>query len=139
MSEIATAAIKMAKQAAKEQLKQDLGAAQKELAFTNNDLENLRLYQKTLEQSRDKATSALADANKRTETANAKVEEALLANGKLANKCRSLEGELNRAGGQVEKLQLELAVVRKEKAEMEGLLGDKTAKKTAEPGKLAVE
>lgn len=65
----------MAKHAAKKQLKQGLAAAQKELAFTENDLENIRICWKTLEQSRDKATSALADANKGTEIAKLSIKQ----------------------------------------------------------------
>ena len=128
MSKLAAAAMQMAEDARKERLQQDLAAVQKELAFTKSDLEDVRFYEKILLQSRDKAACALADTNKRSKAAHAKVKEALLANGKLENKCRSLEGQLNRANEQVEELQRELVLVREEKAETEKLLVKKTAK-----------
>ncbi|CAD6566323.1 MAG: hypothetical protein ASARMPREDX12_008181 [Alectoria sarmentosa] len=128
MSKLAAAAIQMAEDAHTERLEQDLAAIQKELAFTKSDLEDVRFYEKILLQSRDKAACALADANKRSKAADAEVKEALLANGKLENKCRTLEGQLNRANEQVEELQRELVLVREEKAKTEKLLVKKTAK-----------
>ena len=121
MSMIAAAALKMAKHAAKEQLKQDLAAAQKELEFTKNDLDNIRICWKTLEQSRDKAKSALADAR-------AEVKEAHLAKDRVDNKFRTMEGVLKRANAQIGELQRELEVVEEEKEGMKKLLEKKMAK-----------
>lgn len=134
MSKLAVAALKLAKKVQKERLEQDCATAQKELALTKNDLENVRFYEKILLQSRDKAANALADANKRTETAQAEVREALLANSRLDNKYKTLEGRLKRADAQVEKLQRELTIAREEKEEMEKLLGKKTAMEMAKGG-----
>ncbi|KAF6233880.1 hypothetical protein HO173_008092 [Letharia columbiana] len=140
MRKLAEAAINLARKARKEQLEHGLAAVQKELAFTKNDLENVRfsekIYMQSTEkvmQSRDKLVRALADADKRTETARAEVKEALLAQGKSENKSRALELQLKRADEQVEKLQQELAVIR-EKEEKGKLLGKKTAMEKADGG-----
>ena len=64
MTKIAAVAIQLAKHAAKEQPKQELGAAQKELAFTKNDLENLRLCWKPLEKLDMRHFNHLSIANR---------------------------------------------------------------------------
>ncbi len=81
MSKLAAAAMHMAEDAPQERLKQDLAAAQKELASTKRDLEEVQYYEKVLLQSRE-----LSDAIKRADTTQAKLQEALLANGRLENK-----------------------------------------------------
>ena len=127
MRKLATSAMQLVEEAPKERLKQDLKAAQRELASTKMDLENVQFYEKMLLQLRD-----LADANERAKTAHAELQEALLANGRLVSKFRTLEGRLKSADEQVEKLQRQVVTLMEEKAEMEKLLGQKTAKEMAE-------
>lgn len=134
MRTLATAALQLAEKAYKKRLEQDVAAAQKELASTKDDLEAVRGHQENLLQVKDKAVGALGDANKRTETACAEAKEALLANGKLESKVRSIEDQLARVNGEVEELRRELTVVREEKARTERLLEEQTAKSTAEVG-----
>ena len=127
MSKLAAAAMHMVEDTPQEGLKQDLAAAQKELASTKKDLENVRFYEKVLLQSRE-----LLDAIKRAETAQPKLQEALLANGRLENKFRTVEGRVKSSDEQVGKLQREVAVLKEENAEMKKLLRLKTAKETVE-------
>ncbi|KAL9076175.1 MAG: hypothetical protein Q9161_001222 [Pseudevernia consocians] len=131
MRKLAAAAMQLVEDAPKgrleQRLEQDLKAAQRELASTKMDLENVRFYEKMLLQVRD-----LADANERAKTAHAELQEALLANGRLENKFRTLEGRSKSADEEVEKLQRQVITLREEKAEMEKLLRQKTAKERAE-------
>lgn len=106
------AALQALKRAEKEQLKQDLASAQKELELTRYELENVRFGEKITMQARDRAVRALKDANERMEAVQTELEEVLLANG-------GLETKLGIADEQVEKLERELAVVRRKKSEME--------------------
>lgn len=127
MRAIAATALLMVEDTDQERLIQKLKAAQKELASTKKDLENVRFYEKTLLQSRE-----LMDANKRAETAEAELSKALLAYDRMQNKYKTLEGRLKSSDAQVEELRRGLAVVRDEKAKMGKLLEFKTAKETGE-------
>ena len=106
------AALQAVKRAEKEQLKQDLAAVQEELELTRKDLENVRFREKITMQARQRAVLALKDANKRMEAGQAELEGVLLTNGKL-------ETKLGIADEQVEKLERELAIVRRKQSEME--------------------
>lgn len=106
------AALQALKRAEKEQLKQDLASAQKELALTRYELDNVRFGENITMQARDRAVRALKDANERMEAVQTELEEVLLANG-------GLETKLGIADEQVEKLERELAVVRQKKSEIE--------------------
>ena len=119
---LAAAAMEMAEDARKERL-------QKHLASTGKSFENVDFYREVLLESRD-----LMDTRKRAETALAELKEALLANGRLENKIKTLETQVKRPEERIEKLQRDLAVFREEKTEMEILLREKTAKETLEAG-----
>ena len=106
------AALQAVKRAKKGQLKQDLAAVQEELELTRKDLENVRFREKITMQARHRAVLALEDVNKRMEASQAGLKEVLLANGEL-------ETKLGIADEQVEKLERELAIVRRKKSEME--------------------
>lgn len=106
------AALQALKRAEKEQLKQDLASVQKELELTRNDLENVRFHEQITMQARDRAVRAFRDANELMEAGQAELEEVRLANG-------GLETKLGIADEQVQKLERELAVVRRKKSEME--------------------
>lgn len=106
------AALQALKRAEKEQLKQDLASVQKELELTRYDLENVRFREQITMQARNRAVRALRDANGLMEAGQAELEEFRLANGRL-------ERKLGIADEQVEKLERELAVVRRKKSEME--------------------
>lgn len=128
MSMLAAAAVKMEKDIRKKQMKEDHSEALKQLAITRNDLEVAHDFEKDLVRSRDKAIRALVDANKRADTAGAEVKEAQSANSRLENKFRTMQGLLEKRDELVEKLQGDLTVIRGEKAEMEKLLREITAK-----------
>ncbi len=129
MSKLAAAAMHMIEDVPQERLKQDLAAAQKELASTKRDLENVRYYEKVLLQSRE-----LSDAVKRADTTQAKLQEALLANGRLENRFRTVEGRLKSSDEQAKKLELEVGALKEENAQMKKLLGQKTAKEIVRAG-----
>ena len=129
------------KKAEMQRLKHDLAATQQELAFVKNNLAVVRDGEKDLKQAlrqaRSESARSLTDANfadKRTKTAHAEVREAMLVNGKLEDKYRTLEDQLKNSHGQVEELQRELAVVKEENSNFKKMLGTKTANKTADLG-----
>ena len=108
---LAAASLKMAKDGQKEQQRQELKALQKELTSTKDALELFPLFERDYRQSQDKQARALADANKRLESAHAEVEEALFAKDRA-------EGLRKKSDEQVEILQQELTVLRRENEEM---------------------
>ena len=128
MKMIAAAAAKLEKDARKKRMEEDFADVQKQLELTKFNLDIARDSEKRILYSQDKAERALVDARK-------EIEEARLANGRLENKLRILQGLFKRKDEQIEKLQQELVVTKEAKAEMERLLERKTAKETAKVDK----
>lgn len=126
---LAATAIKIVEDARTEQLKPGLVAAHKESAFENDNIyKEVLLEAKELTETRNRAETALKD-----------LKEALLANDRSENKVETLETQLKKSEEQVENLQRELAAIKEEKAEMEKILGEKTAKETLEAGKAVAK
>ena len=126
---LAVIVMKKSKDAHTERLHTGLSTSHKDFIPLGTDRGNEQIYQKALWETRE-----LVDTRKRAENVTADLKEALLANERSENRVKTLETQLKRSEERVENLQRELAAIKEVKAEMEKLLGEKTAEKNAGGG-----